>query len=160
MHRTSLAPVLSATLSRDSCWIISVSPCRPGSHCVSLGEPSGCWQRLLAGPACLLGALEDLHDAPTLGGGQRTGLHDQDPVADATVVLLVVRLELGRASQDLAVEGVLDAVLDGDHDGLVHLVADDEALAGLARPALLCLCVAHVVLTLGAHATSPSVVMP
>src|SRR3954447_12198365 len=128
MHRTSLAPVLSATLSRDSCWIISVSPCRPGSHGVSLGE------RVVRGP--LLGALEDLDDPPALGRRQRAGLHDQHPVADAALVLLVVGLQLGRTPHDLAVERVLDAVLDGDDDGLVHLVADDDTLAGLAGPAL------------------------
>src|SRR4051794_6511299 len=80
----------------------------------------------------LLGLLEDLHDAPALRRRQRTGLHDQDPVADAAVVLLVVGLELRRTTQDLAVERVLDPVLDRDHDGLVHLVADDQALADLA----------------------------
>jgi hypothetical protein len=87
-------------------------------------------------PAGSLGTLQDLHDTPALGRRQRTGLHDQDAVADATVVLLVVGLQLGRAPQDLAVEGVLDTVLDRDHDGLVHLVADDQALTGLARVAL------------------------
>src|SRR4051794_32380430 len=109
MHSTSLAPVLSATLSRDSCWIISVSPCRPGSHReVSLGELP--W---------LLGPLEDRHDAPALGRRQRPGLHDLDTVTDAAVVGLVVGLESRRTPKDLAVERVLDAVLDLDHDGLV-----------------------------------------
>ena len=46
--------------------------------------------------------------------------------------VLVVGLELDVAAQHLAVEGVLDAVLDVDDDGLVHLVADDEALTDLA----------------------------
>src|SRR3954453_14398829 len=127
MQRISLAPVLSATLSRDSCWIIGISPgCRAGSGPLSAGQPCRTvgWG--------LLGLLEDLHDAPALGGGQRPGLHDQDAVADAAVVLLVVGLELRRTPQPLAVQRVLDAVLDRDHDGLVHLVADDEALADLA----------------------------
>src|SRR5690348_2035276 len=108
MQRISLAPVLSATFSRDSCWITSLSP-----------QPS-------------LGLLEDLHDAPALGRRQRTGLHDQDAVADAAGVLLVVRLELRRTPHDLAVQRVLHAVLDGHDHGLVHLVADHEALADLA----------------------------
>src|SRR5699024_4504427 len=60
------------------------------------------------------------------------GLHDQDAVADAALVLLVVGLEPQRLTHDLAVEGVLDAVLDGDDHRLVHLVADHEALADLA----------------------------
>src|SRR3954454_4044717 len=132
MQRISLAPVLSATLSRDSCWIIGISPgCRAGSQplaAVSLAERG----RLL------LGLLEDLDDTPALGRRQRTGLHDQDPVADAAVVLLVVRLELRRTPQDLAVQRVLDPVLDRDHDRLVHLVADDEALTDLAPSVALC----------------------
>src|SRR3954451_15912860 len=124
MQRISFAPVLSATLSRDSCWIIVlllvVVPV------LGRAEPGRTW---------LLGLLEDLDDAPALGGRQRTGLHDRDPVADATLVLLVVRLQLARAPQHLAVETVLHAVLHGDHDGLVHLVADHEALTHLAgRP--------------------------
>src|SRR5664279_2585755 len=123
MQRISFAPVLSATLSRDSCWIIGL----------------------------LLRLLEDFHDAPPLGGRQRTRLHDQDTVADAGVVELVVGLELDVATQHLAVEGVLVALLNGDHDGLLHLVADDETLTGLARAARL----GHV-LILRAHTSAPS----
>src|SRR6478735_7670447 len=101
--------------------------------------------RLLLNHVRSLRLLEDLDDAPALGGGQRPGLHEEDAVADAGAVLLVVSLQLARAADDLAVHRVLEAVLDGDDDGLVHLVADDESLAGLAEPAVLCLCVAHVV---------------
>src|SRR3954464_7026021 len=114
MHKISLAPVLSATLSRDSCWII----CPVSSFCPKI--------------RVLLRLLEDLHHAPALGRAQRTGLHDQDAVSDATVVLLVVGLQLARTAHDLAVEGVLDPVLDGHDDGLVHLVAHDQALTNLA----------------------------
>src|SRR4051794_15500875 len=141
MQRISLAPVLSATLSRDSCWIIGISPgCRAGSQtlaAVSLaaGGCSGCEGSALRG---LLGLLEDLQHAPALRGRQRPGLHDQHPVAHAALVLLVVDLELRGAPQDLAVQRVLDPVLDRDHDGLVHLVADDQALADLAPSATLC----------------------
>ena len=46
--------------------------------------------------------------------------------------VLVVRLDLAGTADDLAVQRVLDAVLDLDDDGLVHLVADHQALAGLA----------------------------
>ena len=38
---------------------------------------------------------------------------------------------------------VLHAVLDLDHDGLVHLVADDQALEDLAGVALRCCLLAH-----------------
>ena len=47
-----------------------------------------------------------------------------------------MRLDLVALAHDLAVEGMLDAVLNLDNDGLIHLVADDKALAGLAVVAL------------------------
>src|SRR5690242_7021492 len=127
MQRISFAPVLSATLSRDSCWIISLSLSPRFS---ARAEPGGTLNDLL-------GLLEDPDHAPALGGRQRTGLHDQDAVADAALVLLVVRLELLGATHDLAVEGVLDAVLDGDDHGLLHLVADHQALTDLPVIAIL-----------------------
>src|SRR5215472_16906136 len=119
MHRISLAPVLSATLSRDSCWITST----PAVFLCRQSE-------------CLLGFFEDLRDPPALGRGLRPGLHQEDPVADAAGVGAVVGLVLLRAADDLAVLGALHPVLDDDHDGLVHLVADHEALADLAVAAL------------------------
>ena len=64
--------------------------------------------------------------------------HDEEnAVADTASVGLVVRLQLVGTADDLAVQRVLDAVLDGDDDGLVHLVADHEAFAGLTVAALL-----------------------
>src|SRR3954471_10830210 len=80
----------------------------------------------------LLGLLEDLDQPPPLGGRRRPGLHDLHAVTDAGDLLLVVGLQLAGATDDLAVEAVLHAVLDLDDDGLVHLVADHEALADLA----------------------------
>src|SRR6478609_7908662 len=138
MQRISLAPVLSATLSRDSCWIIGSSPCRAGSQ---VGTRA--WRNSVSdlGRAprgvVLLGLLEDLDDAPALRGRQRAGLLDPHAVADAALVLLVVGLQLARATQHLAVERVLHPVLDGDDDGLLHLVADHETLTDLAVRATL-----------------------
>src|SRR5262249_19067366 len=83
-------------------------------------------------PRWLLGLLQDLGDPPALGRRQRAGLHEPDPVALATGVLGVVGLVLLGAPDDLGVLGVLHPVLDLDHDGLIHLVADDEALPDLA----------------------------
>src|SRR4028119_1541363 len=119
MHRICFAPVLSATLSRDSCWIIGYLHLLLGRTACPPGDRVHC----RAGTAGLsvrtsLGLLEHLHDAPALGGRQRTGLHDEHPVTDAALVLLVVCLELARTPQHLAVQGVLDPVLDGHHDGL------------------------------------------
>src|SRR5690554_5217946 len=128
MHRISLAPVLSATRSRDSCWITVRSPrCQlvlaPPAAGPSLAERCEWFLAGVSGGAArrrgvvLLRLLQDLHHAPALGRAQRAGLHDQDAVADAGGVGLVVRLDLAALAQDLAVERVLDAVLDDDDDG-------------------------------------------
>src|SRR6516165_9419822 len=118
MHKISLAPVLSATLSRDSCWITSTPAILRRAS-----EPGG---------LLLLGLLEDLGYPPALGRGQRPGLHQQHTVAHAAGVVGVVRLVLLGTAQHLAVLGVLDVVLDLDNDGLVHLVADHEPFPALA----------------------------
>src|SRR5918995_1366534 len=151
MQRSSLAPVLSATRSRDSCWIMSMTPgCRAGSHpWASLAERS-------------LGLFEDLDDAPPLRRREWTGLHQEHAVAGDGGVLLVVGLELVGPADDLAVQRVLEAVLDGHDDRLVHLVADDEALSDLPEPPV----VRHGLFLLGhaappaAASTSTTVVMP
>ena len=64
----------------------------------------------------LLGLLDDLDETPALRGTERAGLGDDDQVADAGGVQLVVRLDLRGATQDLAVQRVLDAVFDLDGD--------------------------------------------
>src|SRR4051812_47888321 len=90
MHRISRAPVLSATRSRDSCWITGVSYVCQFFECDrSLAER---WWAgpAEAGPAHSLGLFEDLHDPPPLGGGERTGLHQEHAVTDPACVLLVV----------------------------------------------------------------------
>src|SRR5437764_3247583 len=106
MQRISRAPVLSAILRRDSCWIIE-SPRSPGG-------------------------LHDLGQAPALRLGQRTRLDDADDVADLRLVLLVVRVELDAAPNDLLVALVRAAQLDLDDDRLVHRARDDDATALLA----------------------------
>src|SRR5687768_17298635 len=120
MHRISRAPVLSATRSRDSCWITSVSS--------SASSPEPELGRTLA----LLRSLDDLDDPPALRRRQRPRLHEQNPVTGAAGVALVVGLEPAGAAQDLAVERVLDPVLDDHDDGLVHLVAHHDPLPHLA----------------------------
>src|ERR1700712_4784614 len=69
MHRISLAPVLSATRSRDSCWITTSL----------LTFPASCagWFRCAPRTGVLLGLLEDLDETPTLGRRQRPGLHEE-----------------------------------------------------------------------------------
>src|SRR5256885_16210633 len=74
MHRTVLAPELSATLRRLSCWIIA-SP----------------------------GPFEDFDDPPPLELRGGAGLLDAHPVALLEVVDLVVGVEPGRALEGLLV---------------------------------------------------------
>src|SRR6478672_11585390 len=105
MQSSSRAPVLSATLRRVSCWIISPLP------------------RL----------LHDLGEAPVLRLRDRARLDDTDDVADAGGVLLVVRVELAGAPDDLLVLRVQLRHVDLDDDRLLALVRDDDAAALLAR---------------------------
>src|SRR5205085_7216521 len=91
------------------------------------------------GRALPLASARLLHDRsypPALVLAERTGLGDHDPVADRAAILLVVRLILGAALHVLLVHRVLHQPRDDDHDGLVHLVADDDALTGLGSTAL------------------------
>src|SRR5215217_8177136 len=124
MQRISLAPVLSATFSRDSCWIIPTSY----SSC-----PIHLRRSLAIGG--LLGLLDDLGDPPALGRRQGPGLGQPDDVARAGGVLLVVGLEPGRPPDRLLVQAVLADVLHLDDHRLVHLVGDHDPGADLAGPA-------------------------
>src|SRR6478752_1997333 len=120
MHRISLAPVLSATRSRVSAWII-------GS----------------------LRLLDDLDHAPALELGERAGLDDAHDIADAGLVALVVGVQSRGAAHDLVVLGMRLGRVDADRDRLVHGGRDDDPAALLAaaldgqRPGL-----AHVRLAL------------
>src|SRR6185312_10577341 len=59
-----------------------------------------------------------------------------DEVAELGGVLLVVRVELRRAADDLLVARVRLHGVDLDHDRLVHRIRDDDAAALLAPAAL------------------------
>ena len=74
-----------------------------------------------------LGALDQ--NFPALGLGQRAALADAHDLADLALegVGLVVRVILLRPADELLVDRMLNAPLDLDDDGLVHLVADDDA---------------------------------
>src|SRR5882672_6425902 len=113
MHKSSLAPVLSATRSRDSCWITTVSlQRRPASRPAAFHRTKNArFARILRASFRF---LNDLNHAPALGSRQRPGLHEQDAVADAAGVGLVVGLEVAGTADDLAVQRVLDTVLDDD----------------------------------------------
>src|SRR5258706_7068335 len=109
MTRTSLAPELSATLSRVSCWTIS-----------------------------LPGLLHDLEQTPALLPRQGPRLGDPHEVADAALVLLVVDLELGALLDGLAVQAVGLGRADLDGDRPFHPVGGDGAEAGSAAGPPLC----------------------
>src|SRR5580692_3817973 len=104
MQRISRAPVLSATLSRVSCWIISPLP------------------RL----------LDDLDEAPVLGLRERTRLDDPDDVTGRSRVALVVCVQPMAAPHDLLVLRVRLGRLHLDDDRLVALVGDDHTPTLLA----------------------------
>src|SRR5438128_251210 len=73
--------------------------------------------------------LGNLHDAPALLLGDRTRLHVLDDVADSALAVGVVGLKFGRAADGLAIEGMAHYRFDGDHDRLLHLVADHAPMA-------------------------------
>src|SRR5688500_13710619 len=113
MHISSRAPLLSAAASVVCIWIMSPSPPALPRSCFS--------------------AREDLHDAPVLGLRQRTAFRDSDDVAFLALAGLVVRMDLGRAAHDLAVQRVLHLALEQHRHGLLHLVADDATFDGALR---------------------------
>src|SRR5438874_467505 len=85
-----------------------------------MSASSPAWCRSLAEQS--LGPFEDLHDAPPLGGRQRTSLHQQHPVADAAL-LLVVRLQLAGGALDAQVEQLRLGFAQLDHQVLVGQLA-------------------------------------
>src|ERR1700687_4625036 len=102
MQSSSRAPLLSATLSTDSCWIMSA--------------------RL----------LQNFGDTPARLLGDRASLDDAHAIADSAHALLVVNLEAPGMTDDLLVERVgLEDLHQHDH-GLLHLVAHDNAVTNLA----------------------------
>src|SRR5690606_15987715 len=68
----------------------------------------------------LTGAFVDALQHPGFGFRQRPTLHHGDLVAHVALVVLVVRVDLRRAADDLAVHRMLHTALDQHRDGLVH----------------------------------------
>src|SRR5918993_1507244 len=118
MHKISLAPVLSATFSRDSCWIMFLRLSPSDFSCCGVWGGSPSWGSTGAEPP-LFGLLDDLDQPPALGRAERAGLHHAYAVPDAGAVGLVVHLQPGRVPQHLA-----PAALDGGLRGvdLIHNV--------------------------------------
>src|SRR5262245_39018986 len=72
-------------------------------------------------------ALDDLQELPRLAPRERTARADLHRVAFLRFAVLVVRQQLRRAADELAVRVVPDQALDLDRDGLLHLRADHAA---------------------------------
>src|SRR6478672_6932045 len=87
--------------------------------------------------------LDQARDHPVLDLRDRTRFRDLDQVAHVVLALLIVRVVLARAADDLAVQLVLHAALDEHRDGLGALVAhdatDEGARVGLGLRRLLSL---------------------
>jgi hypothetical protein len=81
----------------------------------------------------LLGTLDDLDHPPTLELAQGASLHDPHYVTDIAFVFLVMSHELVALLDVLPVNRVTQATLDGNGDGLVHLIAGDDADALLSE---------------------------
>src|SRR6266480_4890508 len=160
MQRISRAPVLSATLRRDSCWIterhLSRNSCSGAAKTEQrkdAGSIRSRWLRmrprttrcdgLQPHPECegcrrwrSLSCLHDFREAPALRLGQRARLDDADDVADVRGVLLVVSVELHAPPDDLLVALVRGDQVDLDDDRLVHCARDHDAAALLAPAAI------------------------
>src|SRR5205085_11809683 len=80
--------------------------------------------------------FDDALHPPGLGLGELAAGFDFDQVAFLVLVVLVVRVVLLRARDDLAIERVLHPSLDEHGDRLVHLVADYPTNLGLDEAAL------------------------
>src|SRR5688572_14705475 len=112
------APELSATSNIERIWIMvllrrwSPNESRPATH----------------GPPLDLRRLGNhaRHDPP-LAPAERPRLGDHHRVPDFRLVALVMSDELRGLALALAVHLVAHLSLDRDHDGLLHLVADDGA---------------------------------
>src|SRR2546430_1800144 len=106
MTRISRAPVLSATRSRGSFWIIARS-------------------------RRSLGPLHDFDQSPALQPREWPALAHDHGVADARVVCLVMSMQHARGADDLLVAPVAPRHVDPHRDRLVGLIGDDHALARL-----------------------------
>src|SRR5262245_31127692 len=112
MHISRRAPLLSAASSIVCIWIMA-----------ALLQHSSARRGAAFGGR----ARDDFHEPPALVTRERPALLDDDGVALAAVVVLVVRHDLARAAHVLAVDRVRDAALDRHRNGLLHLAAHDLA---------------------------------
>jgi hypothetical protein len=70
--------------------------------------------------------LDDSLHRPPLAPTERAGFNDLYPITDSANTLSIVRHVLFGAPQYLAIEAVASRSPHLYHDGLVHLVADND----------------------------------
>jgi len=83
--------------------------------------------------ATSLGALDYLYEAPPLMLAVRAALRYAYRISFAGGIFLIVCHQARRALDELAVDGMFNLTLDRDRYGLVHLIANNYAYAGLPR---------------------------
>ena len=72
---------------------------------------------------------KEIHCIRVLGGSKRK----YGNIGDATLVVLVVCLQLVGPLHGLFVQRMLHAILDCNHNGLVHLIGDDLTNSGFTE---------------------------
>lgn len=86
---------------------------------------------LLQGDGLLLDLFDDLGDSPALVAADRSSFHDLYCVSNVASDL-IMGLKPFRPNNNLAIQRVLDSSDGSDHDGLFHLVRDDNAFSDLS----------------------------
>ena len=76
---------------------------------------------------------KEIHCIRVLGGSKRK----YGNIADAALVVLVVGLQRVSPLHGLLVQRMADAILDCNHNGLVHLVGDDLTDSGFTECSIL-----------------------
>ncbi len=68
--------------------------------------------------------FDNLHDSPSLGLAERSGLHNRDLISNATFILLVMDFELLSSLDDLLVKRMTKMRFDTYNYRLIHAGAD------------------------------------
>src|SRR5215468_8281897 len=112
---------------RNACWR------HPSPGCTAPSWPPNCRRRRAstAAGSSLGHAGQNLADPPALLLRHRPRLLDEDAIADPTLVILVVRLQLLRHPDDSLISRMPEHALDLDDPRLLHRVRDDHALTVL-----------------------------
>jgi hypothetical protein len=75
----------------------------------------------------------DLHQSPTLGLAQRTGFHDSYHIANAALVLFVVRMKPGGLLHEFSIDRVFHFTFNSYSNGFLHFVAAYHTNPGFTK---------------------------